>query len=269
MELGLTGKTVIVTGGGSNIGRGIVLAFVQEGANVVIADKSLEDAEKVAKKANSLGKGQAVAVVTDVTKLDQVEAMVIKTINDFKKVDVLVNNVGWTDPTLFLKTTPEFWDREIEINYKSVLCCCKAVLHQMIEQKSGAIVSISSDAGRVGQIAEEVYAGCKSAVIMFSTSVAKYVGRFGIRMNVVCPGMTPPSDTDEIAEGSIWDGPRPTEEQLQEIANAFPLRKINRASDIANAVMFFASEIASRNITGQILSVSGGYDISLGMPRVK
>jgi 2-hydroxycyclohexanecarboxyl-CoA dehydrogenase len=269
MELGLAGKTVIVTGGGSNIGRAIVFAFIHEGANVIIADKSLDDGQKAADKANSLGGGRAIAIATDVTKLDEVEAMVKKALDNFKKVDVLVNDVGWTKPMLFLKTTPELWNQEIAINYISVLNCCKVVLPYMKEQKGGAIINISSEASRIGQVGEEVYAGCKSAVNLFSISIAKDFGRYGIRINVVCPGLTPPSTPEEIAQGSIWDGVKPTEEQLEEMAMAIPLRKFGKATDIAKAVIFFASEVAAGHITGQILSVNGGFDISANMPRPK
>jgi NAD(P)-dependent dehydrogenase (short-subunit alcohol dehydrogenase family) len=263
MELGLAGRTVIVTGGGANIGRAIVLAFVREGANVVIADKSPEDAQKVADKANSLGKGRAIGVETDVTKLDEVEAMVRKALGAFKKLDVLINNTGAVVKSgYFLEIPPELWTQIIAINYVSVLNCFKAVLPYMIEQRSGAIVSISSDAALRGQVEQAIYAGCKNAVIAFSKSLAKEVGQLGIRINIVCPGFTPPSNSEEIGRHSVWKQPRFTPEHLEKMAIAHPLGKIGSPTEIAEAVVFFASEVTASHITGQALSIDGGYSIS-------
>jgi len=261
MDLGLTGKTAIVTGGASNIGRAISLAFCREGSNVVIADIDEVQGKKVADQAKELG-GKAIVVKTDVTKYAEVESMVKKTIEEFKKIDVLVNNVGWDIPQLFIDTKEDFWDRVININYRSDLNCIKAVLPHMIEQKSGAIVSIGSDAGRVGEFREAVYSGCKAGVIALSKAVAREVGRFGIRLNVVCPGVVVPSP-EEIGEQSMWKGATSkffTPEVQEKAAKAYALRRLGKAGDIANAVVFLASD-AANYITGQTLSVSGGYSM--------
>ena len=260
MDLGLAGKTVIVTGGGSNIGRAISLAFAKEGANVGIAELKAAFGEKAASDANALKVGgRTIVIETDVTKFDMVEAMVKKTIKEFGKVDVLVNNVGWDDVKLFVDTTPDLWDKIININYKGVLNCTKAVLPHMIEQKSGSIVSIGSDAGRMGEFKEAVYGGCKGAVIAFTKAVARETGRYGIRLNVVCPGMTVPAE-EEIGKGSQWQQTRSfyTPEILEQAAKNYPLRRIGKAQEVANAVVFLASDGASF-ITGQTLSASGGY----------
>ncbi|PIX27532.1 MAG: short-chain dehydrogenase, partial [Chloroflexi bacterium CG_4_8_14_3_um_filter_45_15] len=157
MDLGLAGKTVVVTGGGSNIGRAISLAFAREGSNVVIAELDEVQGKKVADQANATrGGGRSVTIKTDVTKLDEVEAMVKKAMKEFGKIDVLVNNVGWDKPQLFIETDPAFWDKVIALNYRSDLNCIKSVLPHMIEKKGGSIVSIGSDAGRVGEFRESV-----------------------------------------------------------------------------------------------------------------
>jgi NAD(P)-dependent dehydrogenase (short-subunit alcohol dehydrogenase family) len=260
MNLGLAGKTVIVTGGGSNIGRAISLTFAREGANVAIAELKEAFGEKAASDANALkAGGRTIVVETDVTKIDAVEAMVKKTIEEFGKVDILVNNVGWDSLMFFVDTTPDFWDKIIAVNYKGVLNCTKAVLPHMIEQKSGAVVSIGSDAGRMGEFKEAVYGGCKGAVIAFTKAVARETGRYGIRLNVVCPGMTVPAD-EEIGEGSNWKQTRSfyTPEILEQAAKIYPLRRIGKSQEVANAVVFLASDGASF-ITGQTLSASGGY----------
>ena len=265
MDLGLKGKTVIVTGGGSNIGRGISLTFAGEGSNVVIAELDEKQGQKVADQANALGAGgRCMTVKTDVTKLNEVEALVAKTVKEFGTVDVLVNNVGWDSPQYFVETTPDFWDKVIDLNYRSVLNCIKTVLPVMIEKKSGSIVSVSSDAGRIGEFKEAVYAGCKAAVIGMTKTTAREVGRYGIRVNVACPGTTIPDSEEDIGDGSMWKQEITkifTPEKLEALAkSAYPLRRLGRPQDLGNAVAFLASDAASF-ITGQTLSVSGGYSM--------
>ena len=264
MELGLKGKAVIVTGGGSNIGRAISLAFAKEGSNVIIADIDEVQAKKVADQANALGSGgRCVIKKTDVTKLDEIEAMVGEVIKEFGGVDVLVNNVGWDTPQLFTETTPDFWDKVILLNYRSVLNFTKTVIPNMIERKSGSIVTISSDAGRVGEFKESIYAGCKAGVIALTKAIAREEGRHGIRLNVVCPGLTVPTTKEELGESSMWNTLVEsvfTPEAMEKIAKGYPLRRIGTPTDIANAVVFMASD-ASSFITGQTLSVSGGYSM--------
>ncbi|MFC1945848.1 SDR family NAD(P)-dependent oxidoreductase [Chloroflexota bacterium] len=256
MDLGLSGKTAIVTGGASNIGRAISIAFLAEGANVVIADLDEAQAGKVAE---SVG-GKAMVVRTDVTDYSQVEQLVQKTLDKYSKIDVLVNCVGWDKLMPFKNTDQDLWNKIIAINYVSVLNCFKLVLPHMAEQKSGTVVSISSDAGRVGEQMEAVYAGAKGAVIALSKSLAKENGRHGIRINVVCPGLVVPNSADETGDGSAWKvAPPLNEEQVEQAAKMYLLRKVGRPDDIANAVVFLASDSVAGNITGQTLSVDGGY----------
>lgn len=260
MDLGFKGKTVVVTGGGSNIGRGISLAFAKEGANVAIAELDEAQGQKVANEANALGAGgKTIVVKTDVTALSSVENTVKQALATFGAIDVWVNNVGWDQLQLFVETTPDFWDKVISLNYKSDLNCFKTVLPHMIERKKGSIVSLGSDAGRMGEFREAVYGGCKGAVIAFSKAVAREVGRYGIRVNVVCPGMTIPASAKDVGEKSMWKAIGFTPEQVEKMKGAYPLRKLGTPEDIAAAVLFLASDVAAGHITGQTLSVSGGY----------
>jgi len=262
VELGLKGRTVIVTGGASNIGRAITLAFAREGSNIVMAEIDEAQGKKVADQVDALGTGgRCIVVKTDVTKLDEVEAMVKKAKDEFGKIDVLVNNVGWDFLQLFTETTPEFWDKVMTLNYRSDLNCIKSVLPRMIEQKGGSIVSISSDAGRVGEFREAVYSGCKAGVIALSKAIAREVGRYGIRLNAVCPGVTVPSP-EEMGEASMWKDASKvfTPEVMEKMKGAYALRRLGTAEEVANAVVFLASDAASF-ITGQALSVSGGYSM--------
>ncbi|MDO8315166.1 MAG: SDR family oxidoreductase [Rugosibacter sp.] len=262
MDLDLAGKSVVVTGGASNIGRGIVLAYALEGANITIGDIDHQQAEKVAVLARAQGAKSVQVIPTDVTNLEQVKAMFAAAVSKFGGVDVLVNNVGWDKLMFFTQTNPELWERIIRINYMGVLNCTHTALGLMISQKSGAIVSISSDASRQGETKEAVYGGVKAAINSFMKTIAKENGRYGIRCNVVCPGVTIPEEAEDVGSTSMWSDPTGmfTPEQLEKVANALPLKKVGRPIDVANAVVFLSSKAAS-HVTGQVLSVSGGYSM--------
>jgi 2-hydroxycyclohexanecarboxyl-CoA dehydrogenase len=262
MELNLAGKSVIVTGGGSNIGRAISLAFAREKVHLTIAEIDEGQAKKVVAEAEGHGAASATAVPTDVSKWESVVAMVKSVESRRGQVDVLVNNVGWTHDRLFVEKERAEWEKEIQLNLWGMINCTRAVLDGMIARKSGAIVSLGSDAGRMGEFREGVYAACKAGVIALSKSVAREVGRHGIRLNVVCPGMTIPASDEDIGGLSMWasEGNRAfnTPEMQARIAKAYPLRRIGKPEDVAQAAVFLASDAASF-ITGQTLSVSGGY----------
>ena len=260
MDLNLAGKSVIITGGGSNIGRAICHNFAKEKANITIADLDADQGSKVAEECKKMG-ANAIFVKTDVSNNDQVVAMVEKATKEYGQVDALVNNVGWARDQLFMEETREKWEKMIGINFWGVLNNVRAVLDQMVERKKGAIVNVGSDAGRMGEYREAVYGGCKGGVIAFSKAIAREVGRFGIRINVVCPGLTIPDDENAVGKNSLWSGEMMnmfTPEAQAKAAKAYPLRKIGKADEVAKAVVFMASDCAS-HITGQTLSVSGGY----------
>ena len=259
MDLGLAGKAVIVTGGANNIGRGIALGFAAEGARVLIADIDVTRALEVAAEAG----GETAAQRTDVSSWESTQAMAARAIELYGRIDVLVNCAGGTIDRLFLEKPREEWEREVAINFWGFINCSRAVLDQMVEQRSGAVVSISSDAGRMGEWRETVYSGTKAGIIAMSKSLAREVGSRGIRFNVVCPGFIPGRKDagGDFGEGSMWSGKQGEQfpdELLEKIAKTYPLRRLGRPDDIAPAVMFLASDAASY-ITGQTLSVSGGY----------
>ncbi|MBM3133140.1 MAG: SDR family oxidoreductase [Chloroflexi bacterium] len=268
MDLGLAGKTAIVTGGGSNIGRAIVLALASEGMNVVIAELMEESGKKVADLANSKkAGGKAIVVKTDVTNWDSVQAMVKKAVAEFGQVHVLVNNVGWTFDRFFLEKPVEEYQKEINLNLLSNIYCTRAILPHFIEKKGGKVVSLASDAGRMGEFREAVYGACKAGVICLAKSLTREYSRNNITFNCIAPGATIPMTADEVSDISIFSkqgfGAGITQEaipkeQREKMAKAYPLGRLGTNVDIAKAVVFFSSNL-SDYITGQTISVSGGY----------
>ena len=257
MDLGLTGRVVIVTGGASNLGRAITLGFAAEGARVVIADVDDEQAKKVEAEAPS---GTIVARHMDVTDWDSVSATVDYVESKMGGVDVLVNCAGWTIDRLFTEKPRGEWEREIAIDMWGFINCVRAVLDPMIKRKYGRIVSIGSDAGRMGEWREAVYSGTKAGVIAMSKAIAREVGKDNITLNVVCPGLIP-GDPETSGESSMWSKDQReifTAEVREKAAKAYPLRRLGTTEDVVPAVLLLASDRASY-ITGQTLSVSGGY----------
>ncbi|WP_067668161.1 SDR family NAD(P)-dependent oxidoreductase [Nocardia miyunensis] len=245
----LEDKIAIVTGAGQGIGRGIVEKLYAEGATVVIADIN----ENTAKETAAALGARAVGLRADVTAPESVQAMADQVRQQFGRIDVLVNNAGWDKAAPFVDSDRADWDRVIQINLYGVLNTCKAVLPVMAEQKSGTVVNVASDAGRVGSSGEAVYSAAKGGVISFTKSVAREMARYQVNANAVCPG---PTDTALFA--SIGgDDPRLREA----LTKAIPFRRLAQPSDLANVVAFFASDEAAY-VTGQTVSVSGGLTMS-------
>src|SRR5262245_37544268 len=175
MELNLRDKSIIVTGGGSNIGRAISLAFAREHVHLSIAEIDEAQGEKTAAEARRVGAASAHVVKTDVTSWDSARAMAKAVETRHGKVDVIVNNVGWTYEWLVGVKNLEEWDKEVHLILCGMINCTRAVLDGMIERKSGTIVSMGSDAGRMGEFREAVYGACKAGIIALSKSLAREV----------------------------------------------------------------------------------------------
>jgi 2-hydroxycyclohexanecarboxyl-CoA dehydrogenase len=266
MDLGLAGKTMIVVGGSSNLGRACCLAFAREGSNVVVAARHAEDCGKVVDKCNDIGAGgTSLAVPTDATKLDQCEELVKRTVERFGRIDCLVISMGWNRLGYFLDLGPEDWEYIIGTNYWSTLTLLKSVLPVMIGQKGGSVVTISSVIGRRGDAHESVYGGCKAAQINLTHSLAADMGRHGIRLNIVAPALTMPEDQDEVGSDSLWGptvkGALSAEDKRnfrREFESKTPMGNIARPIDVAHAVLFFASDVMSGHVTGNIIGTDGG-----------
>ena len=244
-------KVALVTGGARGIGRGIVTALAGAGASVAVADLRTDLAEETATEVARNTGARVVALQTDVSDLVHVQKTTERVLQTFGNIDVLINNAGWDELKPFLQTTPDFWEKIIAINYRSVLNTCYAVLPHMVARKAGAVVNISSDAGRVGSLGEAVYAGAKAAIIAFSRTLAREHARDNIRFNVVCPGPTQTPLVEEMQQQEF--GSR----VLGRLEQYVPLKRLGKPEDIAPMVVFLASDAASF-ITGQVISVSGG-----------
>jgi len=249
---GLRGKTAIVTGGGSGIGRAIAIRLAAEGVTVGVFDINAQGANETV-AAIEAGGGKALAVVCDITDY----ARVTEALGTFEQqagqgTDILVNNAGWDTPMPFLKTEPAFWQKVTAINWFGPLHMTHAVAQGMAARRSGRIVNIASDAGRVGSTGEVVYSGCKGATIAFAKALARELARSNVTVNTVCPG---PTDTPAMA---AFVG---TGEQGQKIRDAMvkgvPLGRIGQPDDYPGLVAFLASDDAAF-MTGQTISVSGG-----------
>ena len=226
---GLKGKTAIVTGGAAGIGRAIVQRFEEAGTKVIVFD--LNGPEKV-----------------DITDYE----MVKRAVEQAGPVDILVNNAGWDMFKPFLKTEPAFWHKIISINLIGPMNLLHCVLPGMVARGGGKVVSIASDAGRVGSSGEGPYSACKGGIIAMTKTLARELATKGVRLNTVCPGLTQTNMLTEFMKGA--GNPDKLEEAYR---RAVPIGRLGKPEDIPGAVLFLASDDADF-ITGQTISVSGG-----------
>jgi NAD(P)-dependent dehydrogenase (short-subunit alcohol dehydrogenase family) len=252
MELNLKNKVALVTGAGSQTGMGkaIAVTLAREGCEVIVTDIDNEGLDKTLAEVKAIG-NRVIAVKANVTKKTDVERMVMGALKRFKKIDILINAAGAGTPDKpFLEKTEEEWDADINLNLKGVMYCTKAVLPQMLERKYGKIVNISSCASKLSSPTASTYAAAKTGVIGFTRALAGEVAREGVNVNAVSPGLTRTNFVKNIDPG-----------KLNFFLSMIPTGKANTAQDIANIVVFLASDV-SANIVGQNFSVDGGLTMS-------
>lgn len=245
----LDGKVAVISGAASGIGLAVAETFAEAGAEVVLGDIAEDEGAEAAERLNGEGRKARFARL-DVTDLKAIEAFKNEVLRHHGGVDIVANVAGWGRAEPFVENTPEFWRKVVDLNYLGVVGFTRAFLDQMIERGSGKIVSVASDAGRVGSLGETVYSGAKGATIAFTKSLAREMARHNITVNCVCPG---PTDTPLLAA---------VPEKIREaFIRVTPMRRLARPSEVADAVLFFASP-RSDFVTGQTLSVSGGLTMA-------
>lgn len=262
MDLGLAQARVLVTGGASNIGRGIVHAFAAEGSRIVINDLDEAQALKVSDEAMDLGATEVDIQIADLTKDGAANDVVLSLVKSWDGIDVLINNAGWSVPGFIAADTDRGkWQRTVEINFFTALAATQAALKPMQAAGNGSIVSIASEAA-FGQIRQGVYGATKAAMIALARTTAREHGRDGIRSNIVCPGLVIPEGPEAVGESSLWSAGVNNvfdDKQAEYLLKDTPLGRLTTARDVAAAVLWFASPLTGRQLTGQLISVSGGY----------
>ncbi len=242
----LQGKTALVTGASKGIGRSIAFRYAEQGANVAFTYlSSVEQGltlEEELKAKGITAKGYR----SDASDFGQAEKLINDVITDFGGLDILINNAGITQDTLLLRMSEEMWDKVIAVNLKSCFNTVKAATKQMMKQKSGSIINMTSVVGLKGNAGQANYAASKAGIIGFTKSVALELGSRGIRSNAVAPGFIETEMTGKLDEKTV-----------QSWRDAIPLKRGGKPEDVADACVFLGSDMASY-ITGQVIQVDGG-----------
>ena len=241
----LHGKIALVTGSGQGIGRDTALELAKHGANIVVADMNLEAAENVKREIEVLGK-KAIACQVNVADKDDVKKMMDATLEAFGDLDILVNNAGITRDAMMHKMTEEHFDQVIQVHMKGTFLCMQAAALHMRKKQKGKIINISSISGKIGNMGQVNYAGAKAGIVAMTKVAARESARYQINVNAIQPGFIDSEMTRAMPEEI-------RESRIQEI----PLQRAGQPKDIANAVIFLASEYSSY-ITGTVIEVAGG-----------
>jgi len=247
----LAGRVALVTGGAAGIGRAIADRFAAEGASVLVADVHADGAAAAADAIRARG-GRAESVVADVSREDDVRAMVAAAGTRFGGLDVLVNNAGVGGFVPFERLEPAEWDRILGVNLRATYLVCRAAVSHLRERKGAAIVNLASQSGLQGQAMNEAYCASKAGVILFTRSLARELAPAGIRVNCLCPG-----GTDTAMLRAFTANAASPEKALTDLASRSPMGRFARPDEIAAAALFLASDDASY-VTGVALPVDGG-----------
>jgi len=244
----LEGKTALITGGSRGIGKAIVEKFISEGASVAFTYRSSSASSEAIISELNVG-DRLKAYQSDASSYEQSEALVKQVMEDFSKIDILINNAGITKDTLIMRMSEEQWDDVMEVNLKSVFNLTKQVIRPMLKNRSGSIINMSSVVGIFGNAGQSNYAASKAGIIGFTKSIAKELGSRSIRCNAIAPGFIQSEMTDELEE-----------KVKEEYVSNIPLKRFGLGDDVAEACVYLGSDRSSY-ITGQVLSVCGGMNI--------
>jgi 2-hydroxycyclohexanecarboxyl-CoA dehydrogenase len=248
-DMRLDGKTVVVTGGASGIGKATTFELARAGGRVIIADVNEQGGAAAQREAEAMGL-KVEYLKLDLTDPQSVDRFAAEVLERFGRVDVLVNAAGWGKIQPFVENSPDFWDRVLAVNLTGPVRLTQKLLPKMMETRGSKIVNVSSDAGRVGSLGETMYSAAKGGMIAFTKSLAREAARGGVNVNCVCPG---PTDTPLL---------QAVPEKFREaFVKAIPFRRIGKPEEVADAILFFATP-SSDYVTGQVLSVSGGLTLA-------
>lgn len=240
----LSGKTAIVTGAARGLGKGIALKLAQEGANVVVADVLIESARETAKEIESLG-GKAIGLQADISNLEQVEALFQSAVEQFGKVDIVVNNAGINKDAMLHKTSDEQWDKVIAVNLTGTFYMLREAAKRMRDQESGRIINIAS-ASWLGNVGQTNYSASKAGVVGMTKTATRELARKNITCNAICPGFIDTDMTRGVPE-KVWEM----------MVAKIPAGRAGKPEDVANLVAFLASDEAAY-INGEVINVGGG-----------
>ena len=241
----LKDKVSLITGGGRGIGKETALLFAREGSDVIICDIDKVSCEETRREIEALGR-KAMDFQADVTSPEQVQEMITKILDNFKKIDILINNAGITRDGLLVRMSESDWDKVLAVNLKGVYNCTKAVAKPMMKKRSGGIVNIASIIGIIGNAGQANYAASKGGIIAFTKSVARELSSRGIRANAIAPGFIDTEMTRKLPDTA-----------REAMLKAIPLNKLGNPLDVAKVALFLASENSSY-ITGHVINVDGG-----------
>lgn len=238
-------KIVIITGSTKGIGKEIALEFGRCGAKVVVSGRNEDRANEVCEEIRAAG-GEAAAIIADVSKMDDAQALIDKSVETYGRIDVLVNNAGITRDNLIMRMKEEDWNTVVDINLKGTFNCVKSITRLMMKQRSGKIINITSVVGQIGNAGQVNYSASKAGIIGLTKSVAKELATRGITCNAIAPGFIETDMTDVLDEKT-----------REGLLTQIPLNRLGSVSDIARVTTFLASDAADY-ITGQTINVDGG-----------
>ncbi|OIN99064.1 3-oxoacyl-[acyl-carrier-protein] reductase [Candidatus Desantisbacteria bacterium CG1_02_49_89] len=242
----LENKVAIITGGARGIGRAIAEMLAGEGANPVVVDVDINEAENTAKELRSGTGRDSMAMQIDVSSAADAERMAKEVTDKYGRIDILVNNAGITRDALLVRMKEDAWDKVLAINLKGVFNCTQAAAKVMMKQHSGKIVNMASIIGIIGNVGQANYAASKGGVIALTKTSAKELSAWNINVNAIAPGFIDTKMTQALDE-----------KQRQELLGLIPLKKLGMPQDVARLVLFLASG-DSDYITGQVIRIDGG-----------
>ena len=247
-DLGLKDKVILITGGSDGLGYASAELLSSQGANVVICGRRGDYLKEKADIITEKTKNQVLAIQADVSKADDCKKLVEETISNFKKINVLVNNAGITKDGLLMRMKTDDWQKVLDLNLSGVFYCTRAVSRQMLKQKKGRIINITSVVGLMGNPGQANYSAAKAGVVGLTQSAAKEFASRGITVNAVAPGFISTDMTKDLNSESIL--------------SAIPLGRFGNPEDVAGAVRFLAADPSASYITGQVIQVDGGMVMS-------